>query len=268
MSLQPPKELAGYSLPLSPTGVSSMITPPPWHFSGNMLWVDCRVDPDAAQRFLPEGVSASDPGAAAAVFSDWQWCSADKSELTDPARCQFSEFLLLLGCQYEGRAMARCPYAWVDSAVSLARGWIQGMPKQFGSIRMSRPIAVGRAATHHEPGGRMSGSLAVHDRRIAEATVTLTEKVDSPPDLSLLPLVHSEVTPPWLAGAGSRQRLITSCVEGVEFSEVWSGVADMRFFEDGVRALDTDLATLIPEQVGKGYSFSYAETLTGGEVLA
>ncbi|MFK8849617.1 acetoacetate decarboxylase family protein [Streptomyces sp. Ac-502] len=80
----------GYSLPLSPTGASSMLTPPPWHFSGEVVMVEYRVDPDAARRFLPPGLTpGADPGAAAAVFATWQWCSADGAELADPGRCQF-----------------------------------------------------------------------------------------------------------------------------------------------------------------------------------
>lgn len=121
--------LYGYSLPLSPSGNAAMITPPPWHFSGDIVMVDYRVDPDAARRFLPSELDLGpDPGAAAAVFAQWQWCSASGAELTDPMRCQFSEFLILVMCAYRGRPLARCPYAWVDGPVPMVRGWVQGMP--------------------------------------------------------------------------------------------------------------------------------------------
>lgn len=43
----------GFSLPLSPSGTSAMLTAPPWHFSGEIVLVDYRVDPAAARRFLP-----------------------------------------------------------------------------------------------------------------------------------------------------------------------------------------------------------------------
>ncbi|TDC75600.1 acetoacetate decarboxylase family protein [Streptomyces hainanensis] len=263
-------EPIGYSLPLSPSGKSSMVSEPPWHFSGNMLWIDYRVDPAAAVGFLPERLSPDvDAGAAAAVFSEWQWCSADGGELGDPVRCQFSEFLVLLGCRYGERAMARCPYAWVDSAVSLARGWIQGMPKQFGAIRMTRQIPIGVAGAGTRPGGRFAASLAVDDRRLVDAAVTLRELVDEPPALSRLPLVHSRVSPPWTAGdAASPAELVTSRVEGVAFSPVWSGSARLRFHADAMHDLDPDLARLVPRETGPGYYFSYAETLVGGESLA
>ncbi|MFI1112867.1 acetoacetate decarboxylase family protein [Streptomyces physcomitrii] len=264
-----PPQLSGYSYPLSPSGQSAMVSPPPWHFSGNMLWIDCNVDPEAAASFLPGGLSPTDdPGAAAVVFSEWQWCSAEGSELADPVRCQFSEFQILLACEYRGRLMARCPYAWVDSAVSLARGWIQGMPKQYGSVQMTRMLPVGPAGGRREPGGQISGSLAVHDRRLAEATALLTGPASGPPELASVPLVHSKVVSPWTGDEDTTPRLLTSRVTGVEFSEVWSGTVDLRFDEQGVRAVDEALAALIPRQVGRAHSFAYAETLVGGEPLA
>src|SRR2546423_7701873 len=98
MSLSPP---SGYSLPLSPSGTSSMVTAPPWFFSGDVLMVEYRVDPARADGFLPAGLTPGrDPGAAAAVFAEWQCCSASGVELLDPVRCQFREFLILLGCKY------------------------------------------------------------------------------------------------------------------------------------------------------------------------
>ncbi|WP_031156260.1 acetoacetate decarboxylase family protein [Streptomyces xanthophaeus] len=269
MSDNAPKEPTGYSLPLSPSGRSSMVTEPPWHFSGRMLWIDYRVSPDSARAFLPSTLSPdADPGAAAAVFSEWQWCSTSMDELDDPVRCQFSEFQILLGSRYEGRPVARCPYAWVDSAVSLVRGWIQGMPKQFGTVRMTIPVGVGRAGGRLEAGGRFAASLAVSDRRLVDARVTLSGRVESPPALSRVPLVHSLVTPGWTGAENGDPRLVRSRVDAVEFSPVWAGDADLTFHEGAMKDLDPDLASLLPLEVGSGYHFEYAETLVGGESLS
>jgi enduracididine biosynthesis enzyme MppR len=253
----------GYSLPLSPSGKSSMITPPPWHFAGEVIMVEYRVDPDVAARFLPPELSlGADPGAAAAIFAEWQWCSEDGAELTDPQQCQFAEFLILIGCEYEGRPMARCPYAWVDSPVPMVRGWVQGMPKQFGAIHQTRLKTVGRAGPRFAPPGRFDGALSVHGKRVAEATVTLTGEAEPPP-LHTVPLVHTRLFPDWDASDQPVVQLVTSEVTGVEFSEVLTGPADLRLFD----ALDADFASLAPVEIGAGYVFSYAETLCGGRLL-
>ncbi|MFJ3982625.1 enduracididine biosynthesis enzyme MppR [Streptomyces fungicidicus] len=255
----------GYSLPLSPSGQASMLTPPPWHFSGEILMVDYRVDPDAARRFLPPGLDAgADPGAAAAVFATWQWCSEDGAELADPAVCRFSEFLILLGCAFEGRPMARCPFAWVDQPVPMMRGWVQGMPKQFGAIHQTRPVTVGRAGSRLAPGGRFDGALSVHGRLTAEASVTIERRSERPPALHDVPLAHSLVFPRWVpSDAPPRPRLVASEVSGVEFSPVWSGPGRLALADRP----GADLALLAPVQVGAGHVFAYGETLHGGRLL-
>jgi len=253
----------GYSLPLSPTGAAAMLTEPPWHFSGEVVMVDFRVDPTAAARFLPPGLDLGPhPGAAAAIFAEWQWCSESGTELAEPERCQFSEFLILLACEHRGTAVARCPYAWVDSPVPMMRGWVQGMPKQFGAVHQTRPRPVGLAGPRPGTPGRFDGTLSVRGRRVAEATVHTKQTVAEPPVLHAVPLVHSLMFPSW-AGAPAPARLVASAVTGVEFGEIWSGDGELRFPDPP----DEDFATLAPVEIGRGHVFSYAETLVGGRPL-
>ncbi|RLK57997.1 enduracididine biosynthesis enzyme MppR [Actinokineospora cianjurensis] len=255
----------GYSLPLSPSGRSSMLTPPPWHFAGEVVMVDYRVDPDAAARFLPPELELGpDPGAAAAIWAQWQWCSESADELTSPRRCQFGEFLILLACEHRGRPMARCPFAWVDHPVPMVRGWVQGMPKQLGAIHQTRPMRVGSAGPRLGAAGRFDGTVAVEGRQIAEASVVVTEEAVQPPALHTVPLVHTRTFPAWLPGEQPLAQLVSSTVTDVEFSEVWSGSASLRLDGDAI----PDLGLLAPVAVGAGHVFGYAETLHGGSALS
>lgn len=256
--------LRGYSLPLSPTGESAMLTPPPWHFSGDVVMVEYRVDPAAAVRFLPTGVDPGvDPGAAAAVFANWQWCSDSGAELADPSLCQFNEFLILLACEHDGRPMARCPYAWVDQAVPLVRGWVQGMPKQFGTVHLTWPRTVGKAGPRPGGLGRYDGVLSVGGRRVVEASVQLTGRAEEPPALHNVPLVHSRLFPEWAGNGAAHAPLVASEVTDVEFCGIRTGSAKLRIFD----VLGPDLAELAPVAIGEGFVFSYGETLRGGRPL-
>jgi enduracididine biosynthesis enzyme MppR len=255
---------SGYSLPLSPNGDSAMLTTPPWHFSGDVIMVEYQVDPDAATAFLPPELTAEPELGAAAVFASWQWCSADEAELADPGRCQFNEFLILLGCRYQDRPMARCPYAWVDDPVPMVRGWVQGMPKQFGAVYQTRPAQVGRAGPRMVEHGQFHGTLSVHGSRLAEAHVTLRGLADRTPVLHTVPLVHTRTFPAWTPGETPVSQLVTSRVTDVEFSDVWTGDADLRLFDH----LTADFQRLAPVEIGAGYVFSYAETLHNGQLLA
>jgi enduracididine biosynthesis enzyme MppR len=253
----------GYTLPLSPTGSAAMVAPPPWHFSGEFIWVDYQIDPGRVAGFLPPELVLSETGAAAAAFSWWQWCTDGGQELQDPARSQFSEFMILLAVSYRGESAARCPYAWVDQAVPMARGWIQGMPKQFGVIRMTRTVSAGRAGPRLARGGTYCGALSVHDRRTVEARVTLTGLVAEPPMLSTAPLVHTRVFPAWIPGSRNLREMTVSDVSDVEYSAVWQGDAALRFTPDAL-AVDPELVALQPVRTGRGFVFGYAETLLGG----
>ncbi len=202
-----------------------------------------------------------DTGAAAIGFFDWQWCSDSGAELCDPARAQFKECLIVLDCLLDDQPVARVPYAWVDSTVPLLRGFIQGMPKMFGSVWLTRSFPVGRAGVQRQPGARFTGTTGAYDRRVASAAVTITEAIGDPPPLSDRPLVHTRHFPAWHPGEKAINKLVMAKTSNVEFSDIWCGEADLYF--DG--ASDGDLAALAPVEIGQGYLFSYSETLEPGQ---
>ncbi|MEU4563501.1 enduracididine biosynthesis enzyme MppR [Actinoplanes sp. NPDC023936] len=255
----------GYTLPLSPSGTAAMVTPPPWHFSGEVVMVEYRADPEAVARHLPPGLDPGpDAGAAAAVWAEWQWCSEPGDELGAPERCRFAEFLILLACEHRGAPMVRCPYAWVDSTVPLMRGWIQGMPKQFGQISQTLPVRAGRAGPPPGGGGTFTGTASAFGQRIARGTVHPGTDDAVPPPLFALPLAHSRLFPSWVPGEEPVTGLVASRVTDVTFTGLRSGPAELWLTTDPAFA---DLASLAPREVGEGTVFAYGETLLGGRPL-
>jgi acetoacetate decarboxylase len=253
--------LVGYSLPLSQTGRSSLVPPPPWHYSGDFLIVEYRCDPAAARTFLPSELEAGeDIGSAAAIFVDWQSCSETGEELLDPVRAQYKEFFVVLACRYGGEPVTRCPFMWVDQGMPLVRGLIQGFPKKPGSIWMTRPVVVGRAGPRLEAGGRFGASLSSGDRRLAEATVTLTGLSPAGPTVNSPPLWNTRFFPAWDEGDEPLVEHVWGGGRDREISPVWEGDATLRFFESPV----DELADLAPVEVGKGFWFSFGYTVDGG----
>ena len=179
-------KLEGYSLPQTETGRSSLVPPPPWHYSGDFLIVEYRAEPEAARALLPPELDPGpDIGAAAAIFVDWQSCSDSFEELLDPVRAQYKEFFVVLSAEHRGEAVTRCPFMWVDQGMPLVRGLIQGFPKKPGSIWMTKPVTVGKAGPRLAPGGRFGATLAAADRRLAEATRDAQRRVDGGSDRQL-----------------------------------------------------------------------------------
>lgn len=256
-------DLTGYMLPLSPTGRSSIVPSPPWHFSGEILMIEYLADPDAVRRFIPKPLRPSEDGRSAALFCDWQSCTDAGTELADPVRAQHREFCVLLPCELPDKPAARCPFCWVDTDVSLVRGLIQGFPKKLGSIAMTRSFDLGRAGAPIRPGTVFAGTVAAKHHRLAEARVTLQDPATLP-DLMLLPLIHTRVFPSWGPGSQEVQELVTGGSVDQKFDNVWSGDATLTLFE----APNEELALLSPIEVLRGYRFSYAETLVGGRLMS
>lgn len=225
-----------------------------------MLWISYRANPDACAAFLPTGLQAGDDlGNAAIAFFDWQWCTDDREELRYPQRAQFRECLITLTCALDGRPAARIAFAWVDSYVPLVRGFIQGIPKKFGSVWITRSFSVGLASSCRATGGMFSGILSADSEQIATALVRLDDVVDQPPPLATYPAVQTRHFPSWHPGESPLEELVIGEISDVKFSEVWSGSADLM-----INGADPDLAALAPVEVGRGYVFSYGETLRPG----
>src|SRR5438034_2361616 len=186
-------ELKGFMPPRSPEGRASVVPAPPWHYSGDLLTIEYRTDPRAVGAWLPDPIEPADedPGAVAVVFADWQSCSDSFEELLDPARSQYKECFVVVRCKYRGEHYSRCIAIWVDKDFALARGWYQGYPKKLGSIWMTRPVSVGRAGPRLESGGRFGATLAANDRRLADATFTITGPAETGGFVNALPLLHS-----------------------------------------------------------------------------
>ena len=69
-----------------PTGKSSLLPPPPWHYSGEIISADFTADPDRVAELLPPGMTPMGDGSGSFVFADW--CSAadrDPRIRDDPA---------------------------------------------------------------------------------------------------------------------------------------------------------------------------------------
>lgn len=253
----------GFMLPRSPEGRASIVPEPPWHYSGDVLTIEYRTDPANVAAVLPEGVglAGQDPGAVALIWADWQSCSDSGDELLDPVRSQYKEAFAVVRCSLEGQMYSRCVYIWVDKDFALARGWYQGYPKKLGQIWMTRPITVGRAGPRLEPGGVFGATLAANDRRLADATLTLTHESDGGGFVNALPMLHSR----WMphidpAQPASLDELVTMRSSDVELGPVWTGTPTLALHV----APAEELAALDPVEMIGGYWRQVGATFAGG----
>ncbi len=256
----------GLPFPRTESGRASILPPTPWHYSGDLLTVEYRTHPDNVRRVLPPDLDLveEDPGAVAMIWADWQSCGDDGSELLDPVRSQYKEAFVVVRCSYEDRVYSRCVFIWVDKDFALVRGYLQGYPKKLGSIHQTRPVTLGRAGPRLAPGGRFGMTLAAADRRLAEATVTLSEPSESAGFVNGHPMVHHRWFPMIeLDGRDSLSEVVTMSGVDLDLGPAWRGEATLDLFDSPTE----ELALLQPEEIIGGYFRTVGTTFAGGRTL-
>ena len=260
--------LNGFLFPRTKAGTASLLPPPPWHYSGDVLTVEYRTDPAAVAELLPDPVELpeadEDPGAVALVFADWQSCSDTFEEVLDPVRLQYKEAFVVVRCRFQGHLWSRCVYIWVDKDFALARGHFQGYPKKLGSIHLTRPVTVGRAGPRLEPGGRFGATLAAADRRLAQVRFTITGRSATNGFVNALPMLHHRWMPQIEAdGRDSMGEIVTMQGTDVDLGPVFGGHAELDFFDSPTE----ELSRLRPNEMIGAYWRSVGTTFTGGATL-
>jgi acetoacetate decarboxylase len=258
--------MSGFLFPRTPSGRSSLIPPPPWHYSGELLTVEYRTDPERIRDLLPDGVGLApeDPGAVALIWADWQSCGDSFAELLDPVRSQYKECFVVVRCSWEGETWSRCLFIWVDKDFAMARGYHQGYPKKLGSIWATRPVTVGRAGPRLEPGGRFGATLAAADRPLARALVTLDAPAAAPGFVNGHPMLHNRWWPSIESdGTQSLDELVTMRGYDGETADVWSGTAEIELFE----APSEELSMLEPVEIISGYYHRVGVSWRNGTTL-
>ncbi|MCE7002844.1 acetoacetate decarboxylase family protein [Kibdelosporangium philippinense] len=255
---------SGFFYPKTATGASSLIPSPPWHYSGDLLTVEYRTNPDRVRELLPEPLELAeeDPGAVALIWADWQSCSDSRDELLDPVRSQYKEAFVVVRCRYQGTTYSRCVYIWVDKDFAIARGIHQGYPKKFGSIHLTRPHPYG-PAPKLEAGARFGATLAAADRRLAQAVITLKEPSDTNGFVNGHPMAHHRQLPSIAGDGQALNEVIESGAKSFEAGPAWRAQAELELFE----APTEELARLTVDEPIAAYFRQVGVVWDGGKVL-
>jgi hypothetical protein len=257
----------GFFGPRTATGKAALLPPPPWHYSGDLLTIEYRVNPDRVLELLPEPLTLApdDPGAVAFIWADWQSCAPDGAQLLDPVLGQYREAFVVIRCAYRGEVFSRCAYIWVDTDFAIARGLHQGYPKKLGQIYQTRPHPYG-PAPRVAPGGRFGASLSAAGRRLAQAQVTLLEEAPSNGFVNGHPMAHNRfvrsITDP---DTLVLDELIVTSSASVEGGPAFRAqVDDFEVFPAPTEELDR----LAPQELIAGYYRQIGVIWNGGRVLA
>jgi len=251
--------LSGFTPPYTPSGRSSLIPTPPWHYAGQVMSIAFQIDREAGQSLLPAGFGVA-TGSAACHFCEWQ-SSMDGSELLDPIYSQYKEFFVVIEADRGDARALYCPFIYVDQDLSMIRGWLQGWPKKVGSVWMTRSYGLDHAAAVPvRAGAKFGASLAVKDRRLAEAVVTLTGQPAQPIGFLSTPTFGLVASPSIVEGASAVEpKLVRATITSKAQGPAHAGSGTLSFF-DSPR---DELSLLRPTQVAGASVSTFALTISG-----
>jgi acetoacetate decarboxylase len=234
-----------------------------------VLAVEFWNDPDVSVQIFPSGVELDERrrGRSVALFTDYQF-TAQNEEYLDPARYQCRGFSVLLDAMWKGTPIAWCPYCYVDNDAALMRGWIQGYPRKFGTVHLTRTFAAASMASAPLANdSRFSARMSAHGRLLVRASVVLREKADRLVGLLDRRIVGRRYFPRLSAGMHDKPAVdeLVRCISDHSLvTNIWIGEGDLNFPE----AYGEELEMLGPLKVGRAYRFSFSYSVTDIEVLA
>ena len=165
---------ASFTPPFTSSGRSAIVPTPPWHYAGWLMNVAFSFNPSNSAALVPPQLGKL-TGKGCIHFADWQ-ATTDGHELIDPVYSQYRETIVIVEIERpNGDLFNFCPFIWVDQDISLIRGLLQGWPKKMGATYLTRSLPIEHiAAAPLRSGTRLGASLCVKDRRLIEASLTLT----------------------------------------------------------------------------------------------
>ena len=170
----------------------------------------------------------------------------------------------MVGCTYQGQPVSRCVYIWVDKDFAMYRGWIQGFPKKLGSVHMTRTYPVGKATPRLEPGARFGATCTAGSREIARAVVTLRGVSTHGPTVNAPPMAQHATLSRLRRPRARRVRAGALRRPGPRSDRHLGG----RRRADAWAANTIEpLQAIAPRTIGKGFRFTFAYTVHGGQVL-
>jgi len=129
-----------WSAPITSDRRSSAVPPGPWVYGFTGIGVKYRAEPSALNNVVPRPLEPANDGEVFAYVTEIisQSLSNVEWNLEIPDAVQYHEAAFFVKVVYEGKTYAYCPYMWVDTDLSLLRGFIAGFPKKLAHISYTK----------------------------------------------------------------------------------------------------------------------------------
>ena len=150
----------------------------------------------------------------------------------------------------------------MNNDINMYRGLLQGLPKQQASIYMTRSYATDNPSSgHRKPGQQYGGTLAYRDRRLANGSITLEERAETPPfGMAVNPVLGMRHFPDLVEGQVGEPvvwDIVAFAGTNRQIADVWVGDGALEYFP----APNQELYDLRPLKVGRACRYDMAYTI-------
>ena len=201
-------DVKGFFYPRTAEGRSSIIPDPPWFYSGDLLTVEYRTDPERVAELLP-GPAGARAGGPRRGRTDLGRLAV---VLQQPRGAARPGALAVQGGVRRRPVQLRGPDV-LPLRLHLGRQGLRHRPRHAPGLSEEARLDVADPTAPVRPrapqiaaGGVFGATLAAGDRRIAEAVLTLREETETNGFVNAHPMAHHRVYPGIERGAPGRLR--------------------------------------------------------------
>ncbi|MEW9492266.1 MAG: acetoacetate decarboxylase family protein [Candidatus Aramenus sulfurataquae] len=241
-----------YSLPITRSGKSSIVPPPPWHYGVTYIGAHVKFEKESANKVLPDFLTTDGEGwiyigeFISTSESTWDWM------YQDPDLTQYMEGAIGLKVYYKGSTYLYYPFMWVDKDWALVRGWLDGYPKKIAKISMTKLHPLLPKYNKPERGAKLGGYVIRGGNLMFRLQVELEEMGNSVPTKDFGPFLNIRFFPSRGDGEIDLLEIVSRVRDETILGEVWKGKANVEL--RGYINDEVDILNL--EEVKGGYYFT------------
>lgn len=260
MTDEQPFNLKGYSLPFTPEGKASLVTPTPHHYGGQFLFVEFRADVQEVAKFLPAPLEPDPEGRAFAIVNELFCVPGDDPGLiyTNPERTRYTEGVVAVRCSYKGEPGSFMTALWVSRDWSMTFGQYFGWPKKIAQINLTRVPPIHPVLKPIGVGSDVRGVVCREGHRLVDLSIHLDREEEDSAAPQFGWLYSVRFFPSVGPSIPEVRQLIRNRVVDPRAINVFSGKAELQFGESD----NEELLPLKPVEIGRGYFYNPSWTTT------
>ena len=210
--------------PLS-LGGSSAIDLGPWHYGADYLTVYFDAEPSALAPLIPSPFKVGGGGCMAYVCEIISVSDRGGAAVSaEPARTQYYEAAVGIGCSHEGKTGIYFPVMWVTTEWALLRGLVNGYQKRLAdSIVMTKLHPLNPGLSPIGEGSSLAGYCVKGGERALSLKVVVERKSDSGSLRGFGATFGMRLFPRTDASQGSVAEAVEVMKANSRSSDVWTG---------------------------------------------